>query len=333
MTEAFSAVGLTKRFDGRAVVDDVSLTLEPGTVTALVGGSGAGKTTLLRLFAGMERPDAGEIRISERVLSSPRGVVAPEDRETGLIFQDFALFPNMTVLKNIMFGLHRSARNERAAIAENWIGRLNLSHRRDAYPHQLSGGEQQRVAIARALAPQPVAMLMDEPFSGLDPALRRQARAETMAALAQSGTPTLIVTHDAEEAFRVADRIAVIQQGKLLQCDTPQIVYTSPATPAVAAALGPVQKFAVGALPDEWQSLVGKAANVWIRPEALQLDPKSRVLAKVKNVRFVGAATEIEIVVGNAALTMLAPHLRQVDIGDEVAVSLSPEGVMSFDGG
>ena len=190
-------------------VSEASLTLDPGKVTALLGGSGAGKSTLLRLFAGLEPVDAGEIRLSETVLSSTNKTVPAEKRRIGLVFQDFALFPHMTALQNVRFGLKRLPRPERTPVAENWLNRLGLQARINAYPHELSGGEQQRVAIARALAPKPIAILLDEPFSGLDPALREGVREIALSAVREAGIPALLVTHDANEAMAYADYLAV----------------------------------------------------------------------------------------------------------------------------
>lgn len=329
MNRALIAENLTKRFTGRAIVDGVSLELQPGTVTALVGSSGAGKTTLLRLFAGMERPDQGTIRVGKDMLSSAKRVAAPEDRGIGLIFQDFALFPNMTVTKNITFGLHKLPRVEREERAKTWLSRLNLEHRSDAFPHQLSGGEQQRVAIARALAPKPVAVLMDEPFSGLDPSLRRQARDAAMSALNEAGTPTLLVTHDAEEAFGLADRIAVMQAGRVLQCDTPEAIYERPVSIDVAAALGPLQQVAPAALPEAWRNGVS-GNSVWLRPEAVVLDPNSNVEAQVVGVRLAGPHYDVELVLGEVTLRATLPAQVKVQIGDSLRVSLNHARVHCF---
>lgn len=329
MNRALIAENLTKRFAGRAVVDGVSLELQPGTVTALVGSSGAGKTTLLRLFAGMERPDQGTIRVGKDMLSSAKRVAAPEDRGIGLIFQDFALFPNMTVTKNITFGLHKLPRDEREACANTWLSRLNLEHRSGAFPHQLSGGEQQRVAIARALAPKPVAVLMDEPFSGLDPSLRRQARDAAMSALNEAGTPTLLVTHDAEEAFGLADRIAVMQAGRVLQCDTPEAIYERPVSMDVAAALGPLQQVAPAALPEGWRNGVS-GNSVWLRPEAVVLDPNSNVEAQVVGVRLAGPHYDVELVLGEVTLRATLSAQVNVQIGDSLRVSLNHARVHCF---
>ena len=329
MSRALIARNLTKRFAGRAVVDDVSLELHPGTVTALVGGSGAGKTTLLRLFAGMERPDQGTICVGEDILSSAKHVTAPEDRGIGLIFQDFALFPNMTVTKNITFGLHKLPRDEHEARANTWLSRLNLEHRRDAFPHQLSGGEQQRVAIARALAPQPVAVLMDEPFSGLDPSLRRQARDAAMSALNEAGTPTLLVTHDAEEAFSLADKIAVMQTGRVLQCDTPEAIYERPVSMDVAAALGPVQQVARAVLPETWRGHTSGNV-VCLRPEAVVLDPNSDIEAVVVDVRLAGPHYNVELLLGEATLRATLPAQVRAQIGDTVRVSLNRARIYCF---
>ncbi|OZB13922.1 MAG: hypothetical protein B7X53_15040, partial [Hyphomonas sp. 34-62-18] len=176
MNAPLSAHGVTRRYGDRAVVDGVSLSLPPGQITALLGGSGAGKSTLLRLLSGLEGVDEGEIRLGEEVLSAHGRTVPAEKRRIGLIFQDFALFPHLTAARNVAFGLKHLPKAEAIARAQAWLARLGLEPRANAYPHELSGGEQQRVAIARALAPEPAAILMDEPFSGLDPSLRDSVR-------------------------------------------------------------------------------------------------------------------------------------------------------------
>ena len=228
------AIGVSRAYDGTVVVDEASLTLQPGKITALLGQSGAGKSTLLRLFAGLEPVDAGEIRLGDTVLSSTSLQVPAESRSIGLIFQDFALFPHLNALDNVGFGLRGMNREARRKRAGEWLDRLGLSHRARAYPHQLSGGEQQRVSIARALAAKPVAILMDEPFSGLDVTLKSEVREIALAAVAEAGIPALLVSHDASEAMRDADRIAVMRKGVILQEDTPEELYLHPASLPVA---------------------------------------------------------------------------------------------------
>lgn len=230
-------------FAGRAAVDDVTLTAPAGKVTALLGASGSGKSTLLRLIAGLEPVDGGRVLLGDQPVSTTSALVPAEARRVGFVFQDFALFPHMTAAQNVAFGLSRIKRAARLREATAWLDRVGLAHRADAYPHELSGGEQQRVALARALAPRPRAVLLDEPFSGLDPSLRAELRDRTLDAVASIGATTLFVTHDADEALYVADQIAILRAGRLVQAGAPRALYDHPASPEAAAALGPVNRF------------------------------------------------------------------------------------------
>lgn len=293
-----TASEVSKSYARDTVVDNVSLTLKPGEITALIGGSGAGKSTLLRLFAGFERVDAGEIRRGDALLSSKHQLTAPKDRKIGLIFQDFALFPHLNILDNIMFGLNALERPDRVRVAEEWVSRMRLERRRDAYPHQLSGGEQQRVAIARALAPEPLAILMDEPFSGLDPSLRASTREMALAAVRDANIPALLVTHDPDEALAHADHIAVMAGGKLLQYGPTNQVYFDPLSYQVAQALGPVVEHSLQSLPSEWQESFEGHDKVYWRPEALQIDAQGSIEARVTGVSGVGSAAAIHVEAG-----------------------------------
>ncbi len=219
---------LVRRFDGTAVVDHVSLSLEPGNVTCLLGPSGCGKSTTLRMIAGVELQDSGEIYVDGKLVCDTVFRVPPERRSIGLMFQDFALFPHLSVGENVAFGL-KGAGAERKARARALLDRVGLVHYIDEYPHQLSGGEQQRVALARALAPRPRIMLMDEPFSGLDNRLRDGIRDETLDVLKEEGSSVLLVTHEPEEAMRMADEIALMRGGRIVQQGAPYNIYNAPA--------------------------------------------------------------------------------------------------------
>lgn len=236
-----TATGLARRYGRDAGVHGVDLRLVPGQVTALLGASGSGKSTLLRLIAGLERPDAGEIRLGETVLSRPGHMVAPEHRGIGLMFQEHALFPHKTVLGNVTFGLKHMPRAEARDRALTLLRSLKLEDRAKAWPSTLSGGEQQRVALARALAREPAVLLMDEPFSGLDASLRAQVRDALTPALRAAGAAVLIVTHDAEDALAMADHLVLLDQGKVLQAGTPEACYLRPVSLAAAHMLGPVE--------------------------------------------------------------------------------------------
>ncbi|MBP9046678.1 MAG: ABC transporter ATP-binding protein [Tabrizicola sp.] len=225
---------VVRSFGGRRVVDDVSLSVAAGQVTCLLGPSGCGKSTTLRMIAGVERADAGEVRLDGVTVAGPGVHVPPEVRSVGLMFQDFALFPHLTVADNVGFGL-RIDRAEKARRIEELLEKVDLAGFGRKHPHQLSGGEQQRVALARALAPRPRVMLMDEPFSGLDNRLRDGIRDRTLELLKEAGTAVLLVTHEPDEAMRMADEIALMRAGRIVQQGAPYNVYNAPVDKAAAA--------------------------------------------------------------------------------------------------
>ena len=235
MTEAprFTLTDITRVFDGEAVVDGVSLDVRAGEIVCLLGPSGCGKSTTLRIAAGVDRQSSGSIALNGRVISDDGRHAPPEERSVGLMFQDFALFPHLTVAENVAFGL-KKARN-RKEMALEYLKKVDLEGFGDKYPHQLSGGEQQRVALARALVTRPQVMLMDEPFSGLDNRLRDAVRDQTLAILKAEGTGVLLVTHDPEEALRMADRVALMRNGRIVQIGAPYNVYNRPVDRAAAA--------------------------------------------------------------------------------------------------
>jgi len=218
---------LIKRYDQRVVVNDVSLSVSPGQVTCLLGPSGCGKSTTLRMIAGVEMQDGGEIYVDGNLICDTVFRVPPERRHIGLMFQDFALFPHLRVAENVAFGLagDKAAKCRRV---EELLHRVGMTRYVQAYPHELSGGEQQRVALARALAPRPSIMLMDEPFSGLDNRLRDGVREETLEILREQDTAVLLVTHEPDEAMRIADEIALMRDGRIVQKGAPYNIYNAP---------------------------------------------------------------------------------------------------------
>jgi iron(III) transport system ATP-binding protein len=272
---------VSKSFGLVRAVQDVTLEIGRGEFVALLGPSGCGKTTLLRLIAGFEAPDAGTVRLGEEVVAG--GVwVPPERRHVGMVFQDYALFPHLTVARNVGYGLPRGGRGGRVAEALALVG---LADHGDRYPHQLSGGQQQRVALARALAPEPAVVLLDEPWSNIDPVLRTSMRDELAGILRATGVTVLLVTHEQEEAFSLADRVALMRDGAIVQAGAPEEIYYDPATRWAAEFVG-----AANVLPGRLagglvETLVGRfpAPNgdgpgdveVLVRPElvALTADP------------------------------------------------------------
>ena len=272
---------VSHRYADVRALSDLSLNVADGEIVCLVGPSGCGKTTALRLAAGLEKLQAGEIAVGGRVVAGPAIDVPPEKRCVGLVFQDFALFPHMTVASNVAFGLRSQGDGERRRIVDDLLDRVGLAGYRDKFPHMLSGGEQQRVALARALAPQPRVILLDEPFSGLDVRLREEVREHTLRILRDAGATALVVTHDAEEAMYMGDRIAVLQRGRLVQVGLPGEVYRHPQSAFVAKFLGDVN-WLHGIVHNEVaQSSIGPVAangigdgervDVLIRPEGLHL--------------------------------------------------------------
>jgi iron(III) transport system ATP-binding protein len=273
--------GIGHAYAGAPVLEDVSLELRGGEVTCLLGPSGCGKSTLLRIAAGVERQAAGRVEVAGRPVSDGVRHLPPEGRGIGLMFQDFALFPHLTVGKNVGFGLTgpAAAREERVAAL---LERVGLARHREKYPHQLSGGEQQRVALARALAPRPPILLMDEPFSGLDNRLRDGIRDETLAILKEEGAAVLLVTHEPEEAMRMADEIALMREGRIVQQGAPYTVYNNPVDRAAAEFFsdvnvihGVVENFATDTPFGRFLTpgLVDRAdVEIIIRPQHLKID-------------------------------------------------------------
>jgi len=307
---------LRKDYGDQRVVDDVSLTIKPGQVTCLLGPSGCGKSTTLRMIAGVEMQDTGEIHVDGKLVCDTVFRVPPERREIGLMFQDFALFPHLTVADNVAFGL-RGTRAEKRARVEELLGNVGLMRHIDAYPHALSGGEQQRVALARALAPRPKIMLMDEPFSGLDNRLRDGIRDETLDLLKEEDTAVLLVTHEPEEAMRMADEIALMRAGKIVQQGAPYNIYNAPVDKAAVAFFSdinvirgtvrgaltstPFGAFLAPGVPD------GAEVDIVIRPQHIGIDfdragrgpnPTQRdgVAARgvVQRARFMGSESLVE---------------------------------------
>jgi len=230
------------KLGGRVVLDHFSLKLAPGEIVCLLGESGSGKSTVLRVAAGIQRIDAGTVRINDEIVSGPGVHVSPDKRGIGLMFQDFALFPHLTLLENVSFGLKRLGRTAALAQARAALNRVGLGDREDDYPHRLSGGQQQRLALARTIAPRPGILMLDEPFSSLDARLRESVRGETLALLRETHATTIIVTHDPEEAMVLGDRIALLRHGRIAQVDAAARIYEAPIDLSAARFLSPLSE-------------------------------------------------------------------------------------------
>ncbi len=316
MTPRLEIQNLTRSYGGTPVVDDVSLRVMPGQVTCLLGPSGCGKSTTLRMIAGVEMQDSGKIYVDGDLICDTVFRVPPERRSIGLMFQDFALFPHLSVADNVGFGLSGSRDAQRDRVRE-MLSRVHLARHIDAYPHQLSGGEQQRVALARAIAPRPKIMLMDEPFSGLDNRLRDGIRDETLDILKEEGAAVLLVTHEPDEAMRMADEIALMRGGTIVQQGAPYNVYNAPVDQAAAAFFSDINTIrgrVHGALTDTpfGQFLApgypdGTAVDIVIRPQHLKIDfdrgghgpqptAQDGVAARgvVQRARFMGSESLVE---------------------------------------
>ncbi len=241
---------------GRAL-EDVSFTAPGGEITCLLGASGCGKSTLLGLTAGLLHVQAGQITLDGEVLAEASTNPPPEARPVGLVFQDGALFPHMTIAQNIAFGMPHGARDA----VDKWLAHVGLAGLGGRYPHQLSGGQQQRAALARAMAPEPRVLLMDEPFASVDIVLRRRLRRECRMLLRERGTTTILVTHDPDEALDIADRIAVMEAGRIIQFGTPQELYDAPAAPSVGAIFGGAQIAFASFEGGKYETAFGRWAN------------------------------------------------------------------------
>ncbi|MGW1973981.1 ABC transporter ATP-binding protein [Streptomyces sp. NPDC001889] len=324
---------------GVRVLDGLDLTVPEGELTAVLGPSGCGKTTLLRVVAGFLAPDAGEVAVGGRTVSGPGVQVPPERRGVGIVAQEGALFPHLSVARNVAFGLRSAGRTERRARTAELLGLVGLGEYGERMPHELSGGQQQRVALARALAPRPALVLLDEPFSALDSGLRAGLRSDVRGALRAAGATALLVTHDQEEALSAADRVAVIRDGRVVQSGTPQELYTHPADPWVAAFVGDAVVLPASAESGHAVTALGRVAlsgapvtgaargTVALRPEQLRLtSPEgAAVLGRVSEVRYHGheALILLDVPAVEAPVTVRTSALVTVRPGDESGVRIT----------
>lgn len=285
---------------GHSAVKGISFAAREGEILCLLGPSGCGKTTILRAIAGFEPVRSGQLFLSGQLMSSPDVMTPTERRHVGMVFQEYALFPHLRVHDNIAFGLRHLARNERTSRVQEMLRLTGLEGFERRYPHELSGGQQQRVALARALVQDPVVLLLDEPFSNLDPDMTGRMRQELHDLLRRTKTTTVLVTHDHDEAFAMADRIAVLNQGRLEQFDTPEMIYHMPATPFVADFVGQADFIPgtvsqgrvhteLGEFPDTIECTDGTAVVVMIRPDDIHLVPTERARARVLSRQFRGS--------------------------------------------
>lgn len=333
---------VTKRFGAVTALDGINLTVGDGEIVGLLGPSGCGKTTALRLIAGFESPDAGEIYVGERLAAGTGRWVPPERRNVGMVFQDYALFPHLTAAGNVAFGL-KSGNGARRRVQEV-LDLVGLGDYGSRYPHELSGGQQQRLALARALAPRPASLLLDEPFSNLDAALRCQMRHEVRSILKHEGVTAVFVTHDQKDAFAICDRIAVMRDGRVEQVGTPRELYSLPATEFVARFVG-LSNVLPGRMADSHIEGLACVATelgllpchpgcpgtsgevaVCVRPEWFQLDPAGPLRGIVRSVLYEGDMVEVIVMMvgmqGTREVTMRV-HAAEAPVpGSEVRFRL-----------
>src|SRR4051794_23844368 len=329
--------GLSKSFGSVRAVRELNLDIEPGELMAVLGPSGCGKTTLLRMIAGFEQPDAGCVVVSDEVVAGPGRMIPPEKRRVGMVFQDYALFPHLTVEGNVAFGLSARPREERDGLTRRTLELVGLQHKAGSPVFELSGGERQRVALARALAPGPELVLLDEPFSNLDATLRAGLRREVELILREAEATALLVTHDQEEALSLADRVAVMRDGSLVQVGSPEQVYLEPAGRWAAQFVGEVNvltgmargvavetELGVFALPHPADGTV----HVGIRPEQLALRADDQGNAEVLEREFRGhdVLYRLRHETGRTVLVQL-PSLELHEVGTRVFVRPAPSAV------
>ncbi len=342
---ALDFASVTVSLGHRKVLDDLDLRLAPGEIVCLLGESGSGKSTILRTAAGLQRITSGEIRINDEVVSSPTVHVPPEQRGIGLMFQDFALFPHLTLLGNVMFGLKGLGREAARSRARSALNRVGLGDRGDDYPHRLSGGQQQRLALARTIAPRPGVLMLDEPFSSLDARLRESVRGETLALLRETHATSIIVTHDPEEAMVLGDRVALLRAGRIVQIDTASAIYGAPIDLAAARFFSPISEISsvvragrvdtpLGPVPAGGRA-DGARVVVAIRPVgAIEIGLEGegtpgRIVAKRDAIGV--DLCEVQVAGVDRPIGVRQSSNRNFLPGRDVVLRLNPEHVLVFD--
>ncbi|WP_078551268.1 ABC transporter ATP-binding protein [Bacillus alkalicellulosilyticus] len=343
--------GITKFFTRtlKPAVDNLSLHIEKGEIITLLGPSGCGKTTTLRMLAGFEQPSTGTIQVGDEVVFKDGRSLPPEKRGIGMVFQDYALFPHLTIEKNVMFGLNKWSTKQKKERVREVLELVGLSEFNKRYPSELSGGQQQRVALARALAPRPHVILMDEPFSNLDAGLREKMRYEVTAILRKADTTAIIVTHDQKDAFAVSDRVVVMNEGIIQQIASPKEMYRCPKNCFVAQFVGKTNLLSGTLCPDlkHVETNIGRVClpsaltesmdnvMVSIRPEGCRLSEKGRYVGTVERVTYTGEYQEVTVRL-NGDLTVepmviYASIEQDVEVGSVISFDITPELVALVD--
>jgi iron(III) transport system ATP-binding protein len=336
---------IERRYGDHLALAGLSLDVAPGEVVCLLGPSGCGKTTLLRIIAGIEKPSSGRVLIDGREIAGPQRFVPPEQRSVGLMFQDFALFPHLTILDNVAFGLRSLPREEQVREATSALARVGLERYAGQHPHVLSGGQQQRIALARALVPRPAVMLMDEPFSGLDVQLRDQMQEDTLALLRETRATSLIVTHNPEEAMRLGDRVAVLRDGRMVQVGRAEDLYHNPSDLFVARLFSEINEIPFKVQGGRIVTPIGTFSTpdlgdradavMCIRQRAIELVAAGQGLsARVLHVRFLGDAAQVEIGVSGFEQPLRArvPEAAAPRRGSDIGIRIEPTSILVFPG-
>jgi iron(III) transport system ATP-binding protein len=343
---------VTKQYakTGVPAVNEVSFSLQQGDLLGLLGSSGCGKTTLLRMIAGFERPAAGTILLDDAVVASDRAWMPPEQRDVGMVFQDYALFPHLTVAKNVAFGLthqsrkapHRFTPKQVQELVADAIALVGLQGFDQRYPHELSGGQQQRVALARAIAPRPALILLDEPLSNLDVQVRLRLREEIRTVLKKTGTSAIFVTHDQEEALSISDWVAVMKQGRIEQLGRPEEIYQAPASRFVAEFVTQANFLPASLNGSGWETEVGyftatastptaPTADLMIRQEDLHLELDDQSAVIIRDRQFLGREHRYCLLTPSGReLHALSPQSQGFPIGSRVRLSVPNHALRVF---
>jgi iron(III) transport system ATP-binding protein len=334
------------RYENESAVNSATFELEKGTLACLLGPSGCGKTTVLRAIAGFQQLHTGSISLNNKCISNVEGNIPPENRNLSMVFQDHALFPHLTVEKNISAGLHGKTKDETLETVDKMLSYVRLENYRNRFPHELSGGQQQRVALARALAPRPGLLLMDEPFSNLDLELRENLGQEVRELLKEIGTTCIMVTHDQQDAFTFSDVIGVMNNGRIEQWDTPYNLYHEPITRFVANFVGDgvfidAKITATNAVECELATLqgdlrenskIGQSIRLLVRPDDIIHDDHSKMTARIRKKVFRGESYLYTLVLpsGNEILSLVPSHHNHA-IGEDLGIKLDIDHLVYFD--
>lgn len=346
MPNAFLALeNISARYDQTPIVNDVSFNLQEGELACLLGPSGCGKTTVLRAISGFQTLTQGSIRLDGRIISNTSILLNPEQRSVGMVFQDHALFPHLSIAENVGFGLAKLSNKDKSDRVASLLSLIGMDAHKDKYPHELSGGQSQRVALARAIAPQPNLLLMDEPFSNLDTELRESLGYEVRALLKELGVTAIMVTHDQHDAFSLGDQVGVMSQGELKQWDTPFNLYHAPNSRFVANFIGDGvfvqgQLISDNTVVTNFGEIRGETTNIknsgqeidlLIRPDDVKYNADSAIRAKVLRKAFKGAQTlyTLQLESGDCLMSLVPSH-DDYEIGDVIGVTIEADHLVCF---